>query len=308
MGQREVFNTRGVRTMIKRFCIALALLLAVPVAAHAAPFHAFCPRGGTPSELYSKLDASLKADPTGHQKLAGCHANPLQFLHAFRLADPNEHEHLTSLETMLIYVRDDLVVSHVSSSVRFYSSCLRGKSSGGDDVIMQCDPQTIQPRVRVYENKRTKQVVLKGDCLNPGLTPVAAVESPCAIIDIPPGVVAVHTAFADATDQCIATRAGKPGSRDDGKGWGWFGECECNFSTFIEYTGWQTTPVGQTDVGAEGQQIRVSKTNRTDLCFEDAQGNLSDVVSVRPQDFKKSKGGEAHALVGPKFIRFPDRR
>lgn len=160
----------------------LGICWAAPTDARAAtrqaPYHAFCPNGGTPESLATLIEESLKADATGRTKLKGCYANPNQFLYAFQQGDPEAR--LARVTELSRYLREDLVRVTPPTDVDYYSSCVRGKSSGVDDVIMSCDPQRIPRSEAVYANKHTGRIVLKGKCLNPGLVPVK--PSPCAYV------------------------------------------------------------------------------------------------------------------------------
>lgn len=165
--------------------IVLALLSmcwAAPTGALAAtgqpPYHAFCPQGGTPETLARGLEEAIKADPTGRTNVKGCYANPNQFLYAFQQGDSEAR--LTRIEDLPRYLREDLERVKPSPDIEYYSSCVRGKSSGTDDVIMSCDPQRISATEAVYANKHTGRIVLKGKCLNPGLVPVK--PNPCAYV------------------------------------------------------------------------------------------------------------------------------
>lgn len=172
---------------MKRFiALILAAVLALPsvgvptVALSAARFHAFCP-GGVPSkeELARRMDASVRADPTGHTPLAGCRANPIQFLEAFRQGnDPGAGPQ--DIRDIGRYIREDLVPVTVEQGIQYYSSCIRGRSRGADDVIMRCQPQMIPANVQVFADRHTSRMVLKLDCANPGLVPVAPAPDPCA--------------------------------------------------------------------------------------------------------------------------------
>lgn len=297
---------------MKRFMIALALLSgAVPpevvlakASARVLPYHRFCTAGVSDAkDLANKVDASiaLKADGSAH--LPGCQATAAQVRAAFQAAAPEEK--IATFADLQRFLREGLVMVTLKESITFYSSCVRGKSLGAEDVLMRCEVQTLAAGTKVLASKQTGKLLVKLDCANIGFT--ALIESSCALINIPRGAVLAHVSFADASDQCAATRAAKPGTRDDGKGWTWFTPCSaCDFSAFTKYTGWRTTPVGKTAIDIVGQQIRVSPNNRTDLCFEDAQGNVSDTVSVRPEDFKRA-GDTMQATVGPEFIRYENR-
>ncbi|MDB5195414.1 MAG: hypothetical protein JWO84_598 [Parcubacteria group bacterium] len=135
------------------------------------PFYAFC-KGGVPSkdELVRRMRKSLDADRNGMQKLEGCHANPVQFLEAFRQGDPEAG--LTHVSQLVVYI-DGLVEMTPDRDTVYYSSCVMGKTNGPEDVKPKCQPQKIAAGVKVYGNPKTHRMTLKLDCANPGLVPVA---------------------------------------------------------------------------------------------------------------------------------------
>ncbi len=160
----------------------LSICWVVPTDADAATrqlhYHAFCPQGATPESLARGMEESLKTDPTGRTKLAGCYANPNQFLYAFQQGDPEAQ--LSRTEDLPRYLREDLERVTPPTDIEYYSSCVRGKSNGTDDIIMSCDPQRIPHGAAVYANKHTGRIVLMGKCANPGLVPVK--RAPCAYV------------------------------------------------------------------------------------------------------------------------------
>ncbi len=179
---REIEKMKRITALLASVVLALPPLVGAPGTAEATthPYHAFCP-GGLPSigELTTRMTESLRLDSTGHRPLRGCVANPIQFLAAFRQGDP-ESEHLGDFAQMLRFLREDVERFEVDHSIEYYSSCVRGHSREADDVFMQCQPQRIAAGVQVFRDRITGRIVVKLDCVNPGLSPVA--PPPCAFV------------------------------------------------------------------------------------------------------------------------------
>lgn len=197
--------------------LILALALALPpsmgavasanAAATSHAFHAFC-RGGVPSkeELARRMAASIRAQPNGTRDLERCEANPNQYLYAFQQADPEAG--LTTIAQLPAYIRS-LVPMRPETNVQYYSSCVRGRTLGTDDVIMNCQPQTIAADVPIYGNPVTGRMTLKLTCANPGIVPVA--EDPCAYIRFhvgSPDEVRAHVPIygGGTSDRCFGYR------------------------------------------------------------------------------------------------------
>lgn len=280
-----------------------AALLATP--ADAGTLKGYYYNSHSLEEIASAVDSSLARDPSGNALIApgkcrtdaSC-ATANAYRASFNAHDPDAN--LTSVNQVAGYLRS--LIKDCTVTGQFEMDAI--DMNGGPHARVSGMHRALRAGECVYRNPKTGRIVLAEHCANPiG----RQLDTPCAMINIPQGAVLVHVAYADATDKCAATRAAKPYTRDDGKGWKWFTPCSaCDFSDFMAYTGWRTTPVGKTPVDIIGQQIRVNPNNRTDLCFEDANGNVSDTVSVRAQDFKRV-GGELQATVGPEFIRYSRR-
>jgi len=146
----------------------------------------FCP-GGIPNgaELARKIEASLAIDPNGGRKLEGCHANPIEFLAAFRLAD--EGEGLTHVNQLPAYARK-LVPTEVDRTLEYQSSCIQ-VIRGVRSVVMGCVTRTVNPGEVIFMNPDTQKKVLWSGCANPGFAPsldVTIVAEGCIRIKVPP--------------------------------------------------------------------------------------------------------------------------
>jgi hypothetical protein len=169
---------------IALFLSAILVLppLGAPSMAFAAPRgHAFC-KGGLPGkeELAKRLTESLAKDASGMTPLRGCVASPVQFLEAFRKGDQQRHD--LTLATLVRFVHEDLEKTEIDHSIKWTSSCVKDGGHGPDAVIMHCVVETVKPGTLVYKDKVTNTIVIKFDCVNPGLAPAEPI--PCAFVRV----------------------------------------------------------------------------------------------------------------------------
>jgi hypothetical protein len=254
------------------------------------PYLAFCPNGAKPLVLARKVEEAWKADSTGRTKLAGCHANIVQFIEAFNQGDPDAH--ITGVPSLLKYLRNDLVLTTVPHDVKFYSSCLYGRSSGPEDVFLKCDPQIIPANSPVYANKHTGRPVFKVKCANPGIVPVKPLppppKPPCVTISfnarvggwVKPDIGPVKPSVCNAQKQ------------GNGPWVAWHGECtSCGYMYRVTDER-QTFRFDRSVVETEVSFCRLSEHRTVSSCK----------VRVLPEHWK----GRSHIDISDSFWRLDD--
>lgn len=154
-----------IQHLLGAFLAALLIWAAQGGTAQAARGNAFCPGGvpGGAKELQARMEAALKADPTGRTvKLKNCHATPEVFLVAFQQASPKAG--LTQVSQLPEYL-SKLRPVEVDRTLVYRLSCVNGTQ-----VIMACEDRKLYDGEVVYAD-HTGEKVLPSGCANPGVLP-----------------------------------------------------------------------------------------------------------------------------------------
>lgn len=157
------------RHLFGTFLAALLIWVAQGGMAQAAPqWHSYCPDAPSQQELARRMEESVRIKPDGTRRLDKCYATPVQFLHSFRQVDPDavKDGRLDDVTELGAYVKW-LVPRSYLASMEYVSACVKGLSSGIEDVKLDCEQRTLKRGETLLVNPTTGKPILMGNCANP---------------------------------------------------------------------------------------------------------------------------------------------
>ncbi len=288
------------RLKAKVAALIAALLVAPSLGTHAqaAPVGNPFLRGlKNPSELAAKVEASLKADPTGQGiidparcRRDGSCATPQDYLLMIEQADPGAH--LTFVEQLPDFFRSLKMVQ--APRGEYWMACLKVSPGRKFSPVLHCLSRNFKKGEQAWVDAATHVIVLAEDCTNPVEKPVPPV---CAYVEFYTARPDTVVRFAllgprPVLDDCIGVkRAGE----QQFETW-WRDECAsayCSFEEDAAVVGEPVQLIGSYVPKPGWHVLRVplflateaSADYRVVLCL-DRSGEHSDGVGVQWFDYR----------------------
>lgn len=230
--------------------LALVIATLAHTVAYAAPVgKPFLHGVSTPTELASKVQASLTKNPKGTSiidpercKRDGSCATPANYLEMFQKSDPEARLTMAQVPDFLRTLR----IANAPPD-DYWLACLKPNGKGGYQAVLHCLSRKFKPGEKAWMDPKSGRLVLASDCTNP-------VEK-----SVPPKLACVEVHFftkpgdtvvrfdiqgpADVADDCIGVkRAGET----DFERW-WADECaniHCDFSANAAFMGQPVRLIG----------------------------------------------------------------
>lgn len=287
---------------------AFAAMLFLAGAAEAAPVgNPFLKGVKSPSELASKVEASLAGDPSGRAIIdderclhGGSCASPENYLRMFQESDPEAN--LRSVGEVPAFLRSLTVVPALAGE--YWMACLKMTSDGTYRPVLHCLSRRFKPGEKAWIDSATRRIVLASDCTNPV---ERAVEEECAYIEFTTraqdtSVRFTYTGPRKLASDCFALkRAGE----EDFEPW-WRDHCPiagCDFSGFASMVQQPSWDVGSFAVTHTGRNVlrvpaefaQAGSVYRVALCM-DRGDRHSDSIGVRWFDYRMKSGANTAIL------------